>query len=158
MVRRVITIAAVVLSVGGLFVGTSTAQAPVTETIIGKEGFPRGFKWIQGSRPNHFNVGDVLLQLAPLRDPSSGDRIGTERFTCTLHFGKVGKSRNMLCVDQIWLRGRGALQAQGIIHLGKAPDELAISGGTREFNDVAGTVDRTGSGANPTLTINLISH
>jgi hypothetical protein len=158
MGRRVISIAAVVLAVGGLFVGTSTAQAPVTETIIGKDGFPRGFRWVQGSRPNQINVGDVLLQLAPLLDPSSGDQIGSERFTCTLHFGKVGKSRDMFCIDQIRLSGRGALQAQGIIHLGKAPDELAIIGGTHEFNDVAGTVDRTGTGANPTLTINLISH
>src|SRR3954454_13543997 len=123
-------IAIVVLAMGGLLVGTSTAQAPVTETITAEHDQSLGFKWVQGTHPNKINVGDVLLASDALKDPSSGNRIGAEGFACTVYFGKVGKSRNMLCTDQITLRGRGQLEAQGVIHLGNAPVPLAIVGAT----------------------------
>ena len=159
--RRGLTTLAIVIALGGLLVNVSPAQAPVTETIVTKGGFPAFIKTIQETRPNRFNPGDVRIESQALRDPTTNKQVGSERSVCTIHFGKVGKSRNMLCTEQIRITGRGALEVMGIIHLGRAPDELGIVGGTGEFNDVAGTVTRTappGSPGSPTVTIKLISH
>jgi hypothetical protein len=70
--------------------------------------------------------------------------VGVERFACTIHSGfanqsrKNRNSRNMLCTVQITIRVRGTIQAQGVIHLGKAPDELGITGGTGDSLTSAG--------------------
>ena len=156
--RRGLVTIAVAVALGALLVNASPAQAPVTETIVTRAGFPAFLKTIEETRPNRSNPGDVRIESQALRDPTTGKQVGSERFVCTIHFGKVGKSRDMLCTEQIRLTGRGALEVMGIIHLGKAPDELGIVGGTGEFNDVAGTVTRTGMPGSHTVTIKLIIH
>lgn len=146
-------VALVLLAVAGLVVGTSTAQAPATETITMDQGAASAFKLVQGDRPDRLNPGDVLLSSGPLLDPDTGDRVARMRTVCTLHFG-----RNMLCNQEITIRGRGRIEVAGVIHLGDAPAELGIVGGTGDFADVAGTVDRTGSPPSMIVTVNVIYH
>jgi hypothetical protein len=145
------------LLVSGIVVAISPAQAPGTETIVVNEGPASRFKWIE-LRPGHTVAGDVQLVQAPLLQPGTTTQVGTVRRQCTVHFGSVEGSRNMLCTDQIVVRGRGSIQADGVIHLGAAPDRLAVVGGTGDFMDVGGTVDRTGNIGLPTITIQLIYH
>jgi hypothetical protein len=145
------------LLVAGIVVAVSPAQAPGTETIVVEEGFAGHFKIIRTGQ--RLNVpGDVRLQQAPLLVAGSSTRVGTVRRVCTVLFGFVDGSRNMLCTDQLVIFGRGTIQAEGVIHLGDAPDRLAVVGGTGAFVDVGGTVDRTGRIGRPTITIQLIYH
>ena len=143
------------LAIAGLIVRPSRAQTPSTETIKVKEGFGSGTV-LQGTRPHRVNAGDVYILSAPLF--SSGQQVGRERYVCTVHVGSVHDSHNTLCAVELKITGRGRVEAQGNIHLGKQHDVLGVTGGTGDFSDVAGTVQRAGRAAMPTVTINLIYH
>jgi hypothetical protein len=139
------------LAVAGVIIAGSPAQTPGTETIVAKA--PVGGSALKAvpARRGGAQVGDTRLESQKLFQPGTDVRVGTERFVCTVHFGRV-----MLCTDQILISGRGTIQAQGIIHPGNVPDELAITGGTGDFADVGGTVTRTLPFT--TITLNLIYH
>jgi hypothetical protein len=153
MFRHIAGVAIALVAIGALVVGTSSAQAPTTETIVVQEGTPWHFKWVQGDRPRKLNPGDVNLESGPLNNPATDTRAGGHARVCTYHFGQ-----RLMCTQEISLRGRGTIQAQGVIHLGTAPDELVIVGGTGDFVDIGGTIDRTGSIGAPRITINIIYH
>lgn len=140
------------LAIAGFLARPSSAQTPTTETITVKETSGK-VRWIE-IRPQHLTVGDVEVARFPLH--AGGETVGVDHFVCTVTFGHVNGSNNMLCTDELTITGRGRIEAQGIIHLGTAPDALGISGGTGDFTDVAGTIHRTGPGT--TVTITLIYH
>jgi len=157
MRRRVTAALAVVLTATAVLVTASPAQVPGTETIVVQEGFGH-VKWIQNSRPERISAGDVQLAQSAVDNPGTTDRVGTNRYDCTVHFGSLANSRYMLCMNQLVIFGRGTIQADGIIHLGKAPDKLAVVGGTGDFVDVGGRMTRTGSPGSPIITVSLVYH
>jgi hypothetical protein len=156
MRARILAVAVVLLLVVAVVVAVSPAQAPGTETILMKVDPGRNLKIVFVPRGQSDSPGTVRLQRDALFDPATDVWVGNYRSVCTVYFGPL-PNRKMLCTDQIAIPGRGGIQVEGVAHLGPAPDELVVVGGTGDFVDVGGTMDRANT-REPTITLHLIYH
>jgi hypothetical protein len=148
--RRIVGAAVAFLFIALMVIGVSPAQAPETETIVLIEKVVRG-KVI--SKTDNLRPGDFFILRDELFEPGgAGDIVGRGKRVCTVHFYK-----KMLCIQSIALRvgSRGRIEAQGVIHLNGANDRLAVTGGTKGFQDVRGEEHRTAAGRNVRITLHL---
>ena len=83
-----------------------------------------------------FGPGDILAFVDSLTDPADGSRVGTVRGLCTVQIGHW-----QTCQVGGFLDGRGEIFVSGVISTDPDFDSnLAITGGTGEFENVRGSL------------------
>ena len=84
-----------------------------------------------------FGPGDVFLFVSSLTDPADGSKVGTVRGQCTVQIGQWAT-----CQVGAFLVDRGEIFVSGVTQATQQPTafDLAITGGTGEFDNVRGSV------------------
>ena len=84
-----------------------------------------------------FGPGDVFLFVSSLTDPADGSSVGTTHGQCTVQIGHW-----QMCQASGFLDDRGEIFVSGVIRATDQPAavDLAITGGTGEFDNVRGSV------------------
>ena len=131
------------------FAGTNITQP---ETLVFTETSLKG-RFIEAGKPG-FGPGDSKIFVDSLNDPAGGSRVGTVRGQCTIQIGHW-----QTCQVGGFIDGRGELFVSGVTSTSDQATaiDLAITGGTGEFEDVRGTVHvEFISNTEQTTTLNLI--
>lgn len=137
--RRLLTLvlAAVIGLVGaGLSTAFAAAQIAQEETLVLAEHSVNGRNVDLVGKPDAFNAGDRYLFRSVLRDDQDV-RVGQLFVDCLVQFAKEDSCSHVYELDQ-----RGTITALGMIPVSQlklgGTWQLAITGGTGEFEDVGG--------------------
>jgi hypothetical protein len=124
-----------VLVGGGLTMALAGNNITAPETLVFTEISLKS-RFVDVGKPGP-GPGDSFLFVESLTDPADGSRVGTVRGECTLHIGHW-----QICQVGGFLDDRGEIFVSGVTQSTQQPMaiDLAITGGTGEFENVRGTV------------------
>jgi len=99
-----------------------------------------------------FSPGDVFMFVSSLTNKADGSKAGTVRGQCTQQIGHW-----QTCQAGAFLGDRGQIYVAGVIDTNQSSFDIAIAGGTGEFDNARGTVHiEQVSDTVSTDTVNLI--
>ena len=124
-----------VLVGGGLTVALAGNNITSPETLVLTETSLKG-RFVDVGKQG-FGPGDSFIFVDSLTDPADGSRVGTVRGQCTI---QIGDWQN--CQVGGFLNGRGEIFVSGVTKSTDQPMaiDLAITGGTGEFDNARGSV------------------
>jgi hypothetical protein len=124
-----------VLVGGGLSMALAGNNITTPETLVLTETTLKD-RSVDIGKPG-FGPGDVFLFVSSLTDPADGSRVATVRGQCTVQIGF-----SQMCQAGAFLVDRGQIFVSGVIQATDQPTafDLAITGGTGEFENVRGSV------------------
>ncbi len=124
-----------VLVGGGLTVALAGNNITSPETLVLTETSLKG-RFVDVGKQG-FGPGDSFIFVDSLTDPADGSRVGTVRGQCTI---QIGDWQN--CQVGGFLNGRGEIFVSGVTKNTDQPMaiDLAITGGTGEFDNARGSV------------------
>jgi hypothetical protein len=124
-----------VLVGGGLTMALAGNNITTPETLVLTETNLKGH-FVDVGKPG-FGPGDSFVFVSSLTDPADGSRVGTVRGECSAQIGHW-----QTCQAGAFLVDRGEIFVSGVIQATDqlAAFDLAITGGTGEFDNVRGSV------------------
>ncbi len=137
---------------GGLTAALAGNNITTPETLVLTETSLKG-KFVDVGK-HGFGPGDSFLFVDSLTDPADGSRVGTVRGQCTIQVGPW-----QICQVGGFLDGRGEIFVSGVTPNNDQPTaiDLAITGGTGEFENARGSVHvEPTSDTEQTTTLTLI--
>jgi hypothetical protein len=145
-------VVALVLVAGGITTALASSNITQPETIVlddktVKDGY------VDSGKPGS-SIGDSFLFVDSLTDPTDGSAMGKVRGQCTFEL-----QRWALCEAAASITDRGEILVEGIVKFSDGPStfDLAITGGTGEFDNVRGSLHIVDTANNrSTLTFTLI--
>jgi hypothetical protein len=139
-----------VLVGGGLATALAGNHITSPETLVLTETQTKT-KFIDAGKPG-YGPGDVFLFVSSLTDKANGSKAGSVRGQCTQHIGHW-----QTCEAGAFLGDRGEIFVAGVIDTNQQSFDIAITGGTGEFDNARGTVHIESVSDNvSTDTVNLI--
>jgi hypothetical protein len=123
-----------VLVGGGLSMALAGNNITTAETLVLTETNLKG-RSVNVGKPG-FGPGDSFIFVDSLTDPADGSRVGTVRGQCTIQIGQW-----QTCQVGGFLDGRGEIFVSGVTRNTDQPmaQDFAITGGTKEFENVRGS-------------------
>ena len=120
---------------GGLTMALAGNNITSPETLVLTETNLKG-KFVDVGKPG-FGPGDSFIFVDSLTDPADGSRVGTVRGQCTIQIGHW-----QTCQVGGFLNDRGQIFVSGVTQNTDQPmaADLAITGGTGEFENARGSV------------------
>ncbi len=122
---------------GGIESEPAAPDVQGATTISLLEGIGNYATMVRVGHSSGVRVGDYVVFRDPLKDLTTGNRVGDVNAQCTFGYGMA------LCNGNAFLTGRGRLTFQGSAPPSNRPFTLAITGGTGEFQTARGQVHLT---------------
>ena len=145
-------VGALVLVAGGITTALASNNITETETLVLNDKTIKQAN-VDVGKPG-FGVGDSFQFVDALTDPADGSAMGKAHGSCTVELQKW-----VYCQAVAVISDRGQIVVAGLIKGSNGPstNDLAITGGTGEFDNVRGSlqIDQT-SNNKSTLTFTLI--